>query len=152
MRAAGSSEAFGPTGSVGLDPERVAAFGARQLGAEVDQLRVHTQPLRGGLESAAVARWVIQRQDGTGPRSLTFVVKRLDGLQQREGAIYTGVLAEIGDSAPALLGLDQVGADMTYLYLEYVRRAAPGRGQKRPRRGGSWTPSPRCTRAFRRNA
>jgi aminoglycoside phosphotransferase (APT) family kinase protein len=101
----------------------VAAFGARQLGAEVEQLRVHTQPLRGGLESAAVARWVIQRQDGSGPRSLTFVVKRLDGLQQREGAIYAGLLAEIGDIAPALLGLDQVGADTSYLYLEYVRRA-----------------------------
>ena len=100
---------------------RVATFGARQLGAEIDQLRMHTQPLRGGLESAAVARWTIQRQGG-GPGGLTFVVKRLDGLQQREGAIYAGLLAEIGDVAPALFGLDQAGADVSYLYLEYVRR------------------------------
>jgi hypothetical protein len=118
-----SSDLPRPIGCLGLDSERVAAFGARQLGVPVDQLRVHTQALRGGLESAAVARWVIQRQDGREPRSLTFVVKRLGGLQQREGAIYRRLLPEIGHLAPALVGLDQAGADVSYLYLEYVRRS-----------------------------
>jgi hypothetical protein len=121
VRLANTSEIPLPAVPPGLDAARVATFGARQLGAEIDQLRMHTQPLRGGLESAAVARWTIQRQGG-GPGGLTFVVERLDGLQQREGAIYAGLLAEIGDVAPALLGLDQAGAGVSYLYLEYVRR------------------------------
>jgi Phosphotransferase enzyme family len=100
----------------------VAAFGARRLGTSADQLRMHTQPLRGGLESAAVARWVIRRQDRSGPRSLDFVVKRLDGQQQREGAIYADLLSDMGEVAPALLGLDQAEPGVSYLYLEYVRR------------------------------
>ncbi|MDQ3810826.1 MAG: aminoglycoside phosphotransferase family protein [Chloroflexota bacterium] len=102
---------------------RVAAFGAQQLGVPSETLRLHTHALRGGLESSSVARWVVQQRDGAGSRKLTFVVKRLDGAQQREAAIYAEVLAHIGNLAPVLLGVVPAGPDVTYLYLEYVRRA-----------------------------
>jgi hypothetical protein len=49
------------------------------------------------------------------------VVKRLDGVQQREAAVYARVLADAGEAVPALLGYEQDATDTGYLYLEYIR-------------------------------
>lgn len=115
---------YDPAPDSSADPSamRVAAFAARQLGVTPDQVLLRTHVLRGGLESAAVTRWVTQRRNSAGqPRSLSFVVKRLDGFQLREAAVYARVLPDAGDVAPALLGYEQDGSDTGYLYLEYVR-------------------------------
>jgi hypothetical protein len=85
-------------------------------------VQVEIQALRGGL-MAAVARVVAQIPDPSGrPRSFTFVVKRLDGALRREAMVYRRLLEPLTPgAAPGLLGVDDVGPDRAYLYLEYVR-------------------------------
>lgn len=120
---AGSKGAFDPARVVGLDPDRLAAFAARQLGALPDGIQLTVQPLRGGLEAVAVARVTGSVHDAGGRvlRS-TFVVKRLDGSEAREATLYARVLERAGLSfAPRFLGSELIQPDVTYLYLEYVR-------------------------------
>jgi hypothetical protein len=117
---ASSAVAFNPDGVTGLDPDRLAAFAARQLGALPDGIQLNVQPLRGGLQAVAVARVTGSIHDGGGRvRRSTFVVKRLDGCEVREAALYASVLDRPGLSfAPRFLGSDLIQRDVTYLYLE----------------------------------
>jgi hypothetical protein len=82
----------------------------------------HLAELRGGLETA-VARVTTRFRDRSGhARVSTFVVKRLHGRLRREAAIYRALQRSLGSPpAPRLLGEDEVGPEVTYLYLEYVR-------------------------------
>jgi aminoglycoside phosphotransferase (APT) family kinase protein len=53
---------------------------------------------------------------------MTFVVKRLEGDQQREAAIYETVLPQAGTTAtPRLLEVESIGPGACYLYLESVQ-------------------------------
>ena len=118
-------------GEVGLDRRRLAAFASRLRGEHVDARDLEVQPLRGGLEAAAVARVAAHFRDGTGRlRSFTFVAKRLDDSARREAAIYAHALEPHAPGvAPRLLGSEDASPGVTYLYLEHIRpsRAWPWR-------------------------
>lgn len=105
-----------------IDVGHVAAFAARHLGASPGQLRLAARRLRGGLESASVARWIVAANAGSAARRYSFVVKRLDGMQQREGFIYEQVLSDTQEFAPRLLGRVRANQSVSYLFLEEVRR------------------------------
>ena len=108
----------------GIDSTRVRAFAARLMGSSPEDLRTYTHALRGGLESVAIARWVVENtRDKQAHQRLTFVVKRLDGPQQREALVYKEVLTNMSEIAPALVGVERPQQHVTYLYLEYVRPA-----------------------------
>ena len=108
---------------LGIDYDRVAAFVARQRGPGTHQVHLDMQALRGGLEAAAIARVHARALDAAGrPHSSTFVVKRLEDVWRREGAVYQAVLAPMDSSAaPRLLDTEDVTPEVTYLYLEYIR-------------------------------
>ena len=110
-------------GQDGLDGERLAAFAGRYLGNAALGLRLERQPLRGGLEATAVVRVTARYRDAADrARAFTFVAKRLDGVGRREAAIYADVLEPHAPGvAPRLLGVEEVTADIRYLYLEHVR-------------------------------
>jgi hypothetical protein len=110
-----------------LDTARLMVFAARLQHTDVPGLELRVKPLRGGLEATAVARVTASRRAPTGRvRTTTFVVKRLDGANAREARVYSNVLhARDSRCAPAYLGSEQIAADVTYLYLEYVRRSSP---------------------------
>ncbi|HYH45578.1 MAG TPA: phosphotransferase, partial [Thermoanaerobaculia bacterium] len=111
------------------DCRALASFAGRRLGRHAEALEISLRPLRGGLESAAVARVEVRFEDGPGRRTLfAFVAKRLDGRTVREAAIYRDLVArEAADFAPALLGAERLGpphaaaAGSWHLYLEAVR-------------------------------
>jgi aminoglycoside phosphotransferase (APT) family kinase protein len=73
----------------------------------------------------AIARVRAVADDGIGrAHGFTFVVKRLDGPDVREEALYAVVLERSRTRlAPRLLGSEPAGPRVTYLYLEYVRPA-----------------------------
>ena len=108
-----------------IESGRVAAFAARRLGTSPQQLRLRKWRLRGGLESASVTRWLVEDTRGASARHSSFVVKRLDRVQQREGAVYQRVFSSIPDLAPDLLWVENPSDSTSYLYLEYIRPARP---------------------------
>jgi hypothetical protein len=107
----------------GIESARVADFVSRSYAVESSEIHLDTRPLRGGLEAAGVERVVARFSHGYKRRTATFVVKRLDGPARREADLYREFLASEQTMAPRLLGIDQVGPETDYLYLEYVRRA-----------------------------
>src|SRR4051812_8904844 len=114
MRASSDDQ---PMETAALDTGAVARFAAAKLGADSEDVTLRIQPLRGGLESVAVARVQasVQKTDGHA-HSTTFVVKRLDGAAAREATTYATVLNAAGLSlAPRYLGSDQVAPYITYL-------------------------------------
>jgi hypothetical protein len=107
----------------GLETDRLAAFAARWLGTAPEHVELNVRALRGGLQAAAVARVAACACDDAGRvRRTSFVVKRLNGFDAREAAVYANILepSQI-DLGPRYLGSEQVSADVAYLYLEYVR-------------------------------
>lgn len=106
-----------------LDQGALSAFVGRQAGGEVRELEMDIRPLRGGLESPAVARVGARFLDDRGrPRLLSFVVKRLEGEPAREAEIYESLLGSLaGDFSPGLLGIDRRAADHCLLFLEPIR-------------------------------
>jgi hypothetical protein len=124
-----ASETAQVSGTHGFDHSTLTAFVARERGVEPSAIRLEVKPLRGGLESAAVARvsarWT---QPSRRPATLGFVAKRLEGDAIREANLYRSVLTPESDLAPRLLGIDAVESAI-YLYLEFVRstRAWPWR-------------------------
>ena len=112
-----------PAVATSLDRGRLATFAGRRLDADPADVRLSVQPLRGGLESTAVARvraWAPGR-----PGHVDFVVKHLQGRWRREAELYRAMdVAGLATPAPRLLGVDADPSDGTYLYLEFV---APGR-------------------------
>jgi hypothetical protein len=106
----------------GFELARLVTFAAARVRVPVDQVRVVLHPLRGGLEATALAKVDVRVLKGT-DRVLKdrFVVKRLDGWQQREAALYRSVLGRSAAPAPRLLGSECVAPEVTYLYLEHVR-------------------------------
>lgn len=114
------------TATAGFDRralEATAGFVRRREGRPLPDLRLEVRPLRGGLESAGVARVVARFAGRQGkPATLTFVAKRLAGGPAREAAIYERLVAPAAaDLAPALLGVERQGADRCLLFLESVR-------------------------------
>jgi hypothetical protein len=111
----------------GFDEARLRAFAARRFGGAVGAApeRLEVRPLRGGLMAAiarVTARFAVAGGGRVRERTAGFVCKRLEGDQRREAAIYAAVLApHAPDAAPAFLGVEPVGPDASYLYLEYVR-------------------------------
>ncbi|HSG39037.1 MAG TPA: aminoglycoside phosphotransferase family protein, partial [Thermoanaerobaculia bacterium] len=81
------------------------------------------ETLRGGLESPAVTRVGARFFDPGGrPRSLHFVVKRLEGGPAREADLYESRVAESARGmSPELLGVERTGDDRCLLFLEAIR-------------------------------
>lgn len=92
-----------------LDRRALAKFAGRHLRRPPESLEISLRPLRGGLESAAVARVEVRFED-RGRRSLfAFVAKRLDGRAVREASIYRVLVArQAADFAPGLLGAERL--------------------------------------------
>jgi Phosphotransferase enzyme family len=110
--------------TAGLDSRRIAAFVAREHHVPASTVSLDMRPLRGGLESAAVARVSARWTQPTGrASSMTFVAKRLEGDAQREAELYRVHLQTEAELAPRLIGVEKVGPTTTYLYLEYVRQS-----------------------------
>jgi hypothetical protein len=104
-----------------LEPAPVAAFVRRQCAVELGRVLLDLEPLRGGLEAAAVARVQAAAEAGQGtPRTLTFVVKRLDGRGQRELAMYEFLAATRTPAVPKFLGVQAVSPTSSYLFLEWI--------------------------------
>lgn len=106
-----------------FDPSTLTAFVSRQAGHPAHELALDVRPLRGGLESPAVARIGARFLDGRGrPRLLSFVVKLLEGGPVREAEIYrTLVSSAARDFSPALLGIERLESGRCLLFLEPVR-------------------------------
>lgn len=106
-----------------LDQEALSAFVGRQAGGPVRELEMDVRPLRGGLESPAVARVGARFLDDRGkPQLLSFVVKRLEGEPAREAEIYETLLGSLArDFSPGLLGIDRMAEDRCLLFLEPIR-------------------------------
>ena len=111
----------GGTGCGELEPAHVAAFVKRQCAVEVERILLDLQPLRGGLESRAVARVQAEATVCRGtPRSFTFVVKRLDGPGHRELAMYELLSTAGARAVPVLVGVQAVSPSISYMFLEWV--------------------------------
>ena len=108
-----------------FDPETLIAFVHRQIGEPAQGLEMDVRPLRGGLESPAVARVGARFRNGQGqPRLFSFVVKRLEGAPSREAEIYQTLVASAArDFSPAFLGVERLEQDRCLLFLEPVRPA-----------------------------
>src|SRR5919199_2040243 len=107
-----------------LEPAHIAAFVRRLCNGDPIRIVLDVQPLRGGLESRAVAR--VQAEITTcrgAPRSFTFVVKRLDGPGNRELAIYDLLAAAGARAIPELVGVQAVSPSTSYLFLEWIPAA-----------------------------
>lgn len=105
-----------------LENASLRAFAARVCGATPEQMELDIQPLRGGLESLAVAR--VHARAARDRRSVTFVAKQLDSGASREARIYRYLMQTMARSAaPSLLGMERIGPDRCCLYLEWVRPA-----------------------------
>jgi aminoglycoside phosphotransferase (APT) family kinase protein len=87
------------------------------------ELQLQSQPLRGGLEAAGVARVVARFRDSRGRRRVfSLVVKRLNGATAREALIYQHLLSRYSDGlGPRLLGWHRIGHDRVMLFLEALR-------------------------------
>jgi hypothetical protein len=112
-----------------LDVEAILAF-AKDLyeGAPVEDVTI--KPLRGGLESAGIARVFAHGPDRQHVGS--FVVKPLGGAGLREYDVHRA-LQELncGTVAPRLLGFHRTAPDQGYEFLEWIEpsRAWPWREQ-----------------------
>jgi Ser/Thr protein kinase RdoA (MazF antagonist) len=106
-----------------LDQGVLCAFVGRRTGEPVRGLEMDIRPLRGGLESPAVARVGARYHDDRGrPRLFSFVVKRLEGGTAREAAIYETLVSSLApDFSPGLLGIDRMAEDRCLLFLESIR-------------------------------
>jgi hypothetical protein len=111
-----------PVSHAGLSESQLTAFLTRHLGPSLRLVRLEAQPLRGGLDAAAVASIRAFVRDGSGRvRQTRFVAKRLDGPASREATVYHTLLAGPGSVlAPRLLDSEQDGPDRSCLYLEHV--------------------------------
>ena len=106
-----------------FDPPLLTAFVARQRGQQlpVQELSLDVQLLRGGLEAAVARVRAYHVGQATPAHVMTFVVKRLEGDQRREAAIYETVLPQAGTTVtPRLLEVESIGPGACYLYLEWV--------------------------------
>jgi hypothetical protein len=101
----------------GLSAQRIEAL----LGRDLRGMRVHVEPLCGGLESSGVSRITLEGTgDACAPASLTFVVKELEGLPAREAVVYEQLhTSGPCDFVPGLLGVDRTGPRCR-LFLEAV--------------------------------
>jgi hypothetical protein len=102
----------------------VKTFAAKRLAVEAAQVSLNVAALRGGLEAAAVARCEARATATVGTRvpRITFVVKRLDGIGRREGAVYRTILGPPHRTiAPELLDVQELSGGVSYLYMSYVR-------------------------------
>ena len=107
------------------------AHGASAVGALLERMHDHPprelhlqhRPLRGGLESAGVARVVARWLDRAGRRRVfTLVTKRLEGAAAREALVYEHLLtSHEHELAPRLLTADRRPGGPTMLYLESLR-------------------------------
>ena len=106
-----------------FDSSALTAFVCRQVGHPARELALDVRPLRGGLESPAVARIGARFLDEQGrPRLLSFVVKLLEGAPAREAEIYrTLVSSAARDFSPAFLGIERLEKNRCLLFLEPVR-------------------------------
>ena len=104
-----------------LEPAHIAAFVRRLCHGDPTRMVLDVQPLRGGLESRAVARVQaeITAHGGT-PRRFTFVVKRLDGPGNRELAMYDLLGTAGARPVPEVLGAQAIGPSTSYLFLEWI--------------------------------
>src|SRR5437660_465722 len=99
-----------------LEPARLAAFVRRQCAMDMGRVLLDVQPLRGGLEAAAVARISAESAAEQGQRrTLTFVAKRLDGRGHRELAMYEFLAAARAPAIPEFLGAQTVSPTSSYL-------------------------------------
>ena len=104
-----------------LEPAHIAAFVRRLCNGDPIRIVLDVQPLRGGLESRAVARVQAEITAGRGtPRRFTFVVKRLDGPGNRELAVYDLLGVAGARPIPAVLGVQSIGPSTSYLFLEWI--------------------------------
>jgi hypothetical protein len=90
------------------------------------ELQLELRPLRGGLESAGIAKAVACYRDARGRRKVfSLVVKRLEGASSREALIYRHLLArDVTGIGPRLLASDRIATDRAVLYLEALRPLA----------------------------
>lgn len=107
---------------------RIGDFSVESLGGvlgEAHALEIERQPLRGGLESAAVEQVTARYRDSLGrKRLLRLVIKELVGPARREVEVYETLVAPHGaELAPRLLDVQRTGPDRAFLYLESIRRA-----------------------------
>lgn len=107
----------------GVDLGVMTAFLNGHLGRTAQSLELEIKPLRGGLESPAVARVGARFTDPQGRRrSLWFVVKHLEGGPAREAGVYESVVAAAArEMSPALLGVVRTGEQRCLLFLESIR-------------------------------
>lgn len=107
----------------GLNHGMVTTFLGRRFGETARDLELSFEPLRGGLESPAVARVGARFLDSRGqPRSLRFVVKHLKGGPAREADIYKSTVAENArEMSPELLGVERTEDGGCLLFLEAIR-------------------------------
>jgi Ser/Thr protein kinase RdoA (MazF antagonist) len=83
-------------------------------------------PLRGGLESAAVARIAVSLRAVDRRQHVTFVVKRLQGERVREAAVYRWLTAaRCAHLAPACFAIEPAVDEGHWLFLEALRPVTP---------------------------
>lgn len=107
-----------------LDPETLSAFVSARH--DVDgPVSFDVRALRGGLESRCTSRVRARFTDRRGgARTVSFVVKHLDGPSCREAHVYEDVVAKVARGmAPQVLGIDWMDEDACLLYLEAVNPA-----------------------------
>lgn len=87
---------------------------------------IEIEPLRGGLEAAAVALVTARYRDRRGrPQTKRLVVKHLTGRPVREALIYERLVSvHAAHMSPRLLAVDRSSPDLTLLYLERIRRVS----------------------------
>lgn len=115
--------------AIDLSEDRARRLVERSRGP-VSDLLLEAEPLRGGLESAAVARVTARFRERSGRRqALRWVVKRVSGGCERELAIHRHLATGGAGFAPDLMAVDPSTGGGHLLHLEWVRpfRAWPWR-------------------------
>ena len=106
-----------------LENLRLRAFAARHAGVSVHAVQIRVKQLARGPQSCVALIYPHVPM----PVRLTylqpFVVKHVFGAQQRETSVYAALHEHRLEFLPQLLGTEDVDADQSYLYLEYIRRA-----------------------------
>jgi len=95
------------------------------IGSDAAGAQLVQRPLSGGSEAAEVKHVTARYRDRRGKdRTVSFVIKHLQGRAERELAVYRGLVAGHADAmAPRLLDVQKTH-DGTFLVLEAINRAS----------------------------